>query len=483
MKIRLQAQKVKAVEDYQRKELNWNNSVLASHAEVDSSTITRFYQRSGQWENTFIKIIKALYGQEANWRDYGEYFAEAPLYGASPKSAQSIDTEAQKGKNVKYNKYTERFESLITQHCQEFVGRQFVFDRIDEIQASHTGGYICITGNPGDGKSAIASNYLQRYPDNNAFYFNIRKDAKTTRENYLKSLCGQLDSRFGLNMSIDSLSNWKDKRFLHQILAMISSRLRTTQQPLTLVIDALDEAEKSETGPGLPNPLLLPDELPEYVYCLFTRRKEYELQGLSVSNQTTIDLSSSMYKKNIDDDVADYLKQYLGDEKKGPPLWNRLIQMNYSEQDFVKIMCDKSNGNFMYLTLVTQEIATGTYEELENLNYLPAGLIAYYEEHWELLDMKNEPFRRYVLSTLLESSGPISLDTVRKLLKGIESDATTEDINKALVGWWQFLQKIVRNGNEYYHIYHESFREFLSERVTSDRGVVTQSKLEYFEGI
>ncbi len=57
-----------------------------------------------------------------------------------------------------------RFKSLVEERTRHFVGREFVFQAIDEIihDSRHSSGYILIRGEPGIGKTAIISELVRQ---------------------------------------------------------------------------------------------------------------------------------------------------------------------------------------------------------------------------------------------------------------------------------------------------------------------------------
>ena len=73
------------------------------------------------------------------------------IYGADARSIQAILEIEQQGRQ----KATERFKTLIEDKTKWFVGRTYVFDAIQSFIDCHPNGYFTITGDPGQGKSAI----------------------------------------------------------------------------------------------------------------------------------------------------------------------------------------------------------------------------------------------------------------------------------------------------------------------------------------
>lgn len=452
-------------------------------------TLSRFLQGKGiEYDNAkhFLSNLYKSKWKDAQWDIWLELATDDDI-PTSPSTESSIvpdDPYKAEDSQIRYTKYTNQFKEFIEVRRVGFVGRQYIFDDISQRQRSMPSGYISIVGNPGDGKSAIAVNYLQRNPEDNIFHFNIRRTGQNTVAGYLESICNQLDNKFGLGMQLDDPANWTNGVLFNEILERVGHRLRPTLNKLVMVVDALDEVEAMSTGPGSPNPLYLPETLPKNVYCLLTRRKTFELGGLHISDSSrAIDLTAAEYKQAIEADVTLYVQLYLGHEDKGLALYNRLRELGKTPEDFTQLMVTKSRGNFMYLTLVIPAIVKGLYKNLDDLSKLPNDLEEYYEQHWALLDMPNKPFRRYVLRVFLDTQNAIPIDQVRKYLKSYDNSVKEEDINQALVGWWQFLQESLYFGIKKYQIYHESFREFLVQKTRNDGKDVRQMQFDHFENI
>src|SRR5439155_14431694 len=98
---------------------------------------------------------------------------------------------------------------------------------------------------------------------------------------------------------------------LSRLLQEVSEKLREGE-PLVLVIDALDEAERS----GAANPLFLPPALPDGVYVVATTRpgEEYRLSAARVR-----DLALDGRSKENQGDVREYIDAHH--EKEGIRRW------------------------------------------------------------------------------------------------------------------------------------------------------------------
>ncbi|BAY76415.1 hypothetical protein NIES25_28640 [Nostoc linckia NIES-25] len=176
----------------------------------------------------------------------------------------------------------QEFEVLIQEKIRSFCGRKFVFDAFKNFLNKYPKGYFTVIGDAGMGKSAIAAKYVD---ENQAIcYFNVLQERNNRPELFIKSIRQQLINRYYLeNAENDDLS---------ALLIKASNKI-VNNQPLVIVIDALDEVEQA---PGGENILYLPKTLPDKVYFWLTRRryepgkKRLYTEGVE---QVELDLNSS----------------------------------------------------------------------------------------------------------------------------------------------------------------------------------------------
>ena len=66
------------------------------------------------------------------------------------------------------------FPAFIADRTRDFIGREWVFAKIDRWLADHDGpSFFILTGEPGVGKSAIAARLTRIRADSAAFHFHI----------------------------------------------------------------------------------------------------------------------------------------------------------------------------------------------------------------------------------------------------------------------------------------------------------------------
>ena len=352
------------------------------------------------------------------------------------------------------------FQAVISEKTEGFVGREFVFQAIEEFLVSQPNGYFIIEAEPGVGKSAIAAEYVRR--NECVAHFNVRSQGINRADQFLDSVCTQIISRYHLPYPSLPSDATRDGKFLAQLLGEVGAKLKRGER-LVIVIDALDEVDQTDHSGA--NILYLPATLPKGIYILITRRP-VTLPFTVNAPQQLFDLMA--YQDESLQDIQTYIRGAT--QRQQLRAWIDAQELTVDE--FIIQLADKSENNFMYLRYVLTEIERGVYRDF-SMETLPQGLQAYYEEHWRRMGMMDKQRKRtkikivYVLAELRE---PVS----RQLIAEFASeDAFT--VQEVLDQWEQFLRQEYVDGQSCYSIYHLSFCDFLSRKdIVQAAGVTLQ---------
>jgi hypothetical protein len=350
-----------------------------------------------------------------------------------------------------------QFRSLIDEHAKDFIGREFVFDGINQVLAGEkfASGYLIIRGEPGIGKTAIASMLVLRH--SYVHHFNIAPENIRSPRQFLENVCAQLIVRYGLDHPTLPPHAGEDSGFLSQLLAEAADRAhRSGDPPVVVVVDALDEAEDIGLAPSA-NRLYLPRALPAGVFFILTTREEADYR-LNVEHETGIWLRDD--DPANEHDVARYIETFIGAHQH--PMHEQIRAWGVEPAAFVTEMTQLSEGNFMYLVYVLPEIAAGrlSRQTVGQIDGLPRGLTGYYKRHWR--DMKDadpgrfQTVQRPVLCFLAISREPV---TIPQLMEWTHLEPG--DIKNVIADWREFLNSDPDSQPARYRIYHRSFAEFL----------------------
>jgi WD40 repeat protein len=392
------------------------------------------------------------------------------------------------------------FTSDITRLTENFTGRQWVFDDIDRWLQESEERFFILTGEPGVGKSAIAARLTQIRGDVAAYHFCQAGDVETVRPGrILRSLAAQLGEhlpdygqalantikpvhlRIEVNLNIGSMTgsqmtavyieNLEDsdpeneldiliRAPLEELQKMYAERQRTQPSLAIILIDSLDEAVTT-TGTTLVKlltQLSKSTSLPSWVRFILTSRSERRvLRGFEP-------LKPYHLRETSNESLAD-VQQYVEDRVDQPALLERLQVNQVQPQTLTSEIVNLSHGNFLYTTLLLNDIAAGR-QTLDNLAALPKSIDDIY--HGFLSRFSEEDWRdRYkpIFGVLTVAQEPISEKQISNFTK-IDS----EDVRESIRIVRQFFDVDANEQNkEIYSIFHQSFRDYLlDENRNSD---------------
>ncbi len=352
----------------------------------------------------------------------------------------------------------QQFRSLVEERTRSFVGRDYIFQAIDGHMADQIfgSGYIVLKGEPGIGKTALIAKLVEQR--GYAHHFNISQQQINSTDAFLKNISAQLIIRYDLPYSTLPLPQvTADSGFLVELLAQAVDK---SQQNVIVVVDALDESEVINNPTA--NTLLLPPALPQSVFFVVTTRESNEVQ-LQVDQKREIYINETD-PRNVED-VRNYVRAFIFEHPAA--MKNAIASWVLEEADFVEIITEKSEGNFMYLVYVLADIRAGRLNStnIGKLRDLPVGLRNYYERHWKMMRSVNpevfENLHQQVICVLASAGEAVSLDQLKEW-----THLTFGEVQRAITEWREFLnEEHMEGGGSLYRIYHTSFRDFLREAV------------------
>lgn len=108
------------------------------------------------------------------------------------------------------------FEDLVANSTEDFVGREWVFEAVDNFFAHNPCGYFRIVAEAGLGKTAIAAQLVKHYKAI-AHFFNTSQGI-TRADQCLNNLSAQLIARYKLGYDHFSESAGQDSHFFSDII-------------------------------------------------------------------------------------------------------------------------------------------------------------------------------------------------------------------------------------------------------------------------
>lgn len=358
------------------------------------------------------------------------------------------------------------FDADILKHIGFFTGRKWLFKNIDDwLSKKDSSRILMITGNPGSGKTAIASWLCENCKYIEAFHLCQQGHSdKSDPRRAVTSIVYQLSTQFP--EYLERLKSLNLKRLIEEsnaktifdslIIQPLSANFPEPDDTVVILIDALDEATKdgrNELASFISSTFLM---TPKWLRLIITTRKEVEvmtpLQGL---NPYVIDIVPN---KNIED-----IKSYLLNE-----LNNLVLNLDdYDPKSIVNFILNRSEGNFLYAAIICQELERGRLS-IDRLEEFPVGLGGIY---WEFFERKfSEKLKYYeekvrpVLEIICVAQEPLKLKMIgsilnwneydlrftkflgsyfptKKLEGMIYEDSTIQPFHRSLIDWLTDLEK------------------------------------------
>ena len=249
------------------------------------------------------------------------------------------------------------FEADIIHYQKWFTGRKWVFDKIDHWLKEESGPRLFwITGLPGIGKTAIATQLRERMPNMVAFHLCRRGNSeKSSPRRTVMSVAHQLSTQLpdyaerlailNLRQLISNPDVNAAALFDLLIVQPLARDIRRPQSPQVILIDGLDEA--SQDGRNILAEFIASEfhKLPDWLRLIITSRPDPEVtHPLQSWDRWTLEAESPENRK----DMEEYIRKMLDG------LSNAVIS-----DEVIHAIINNSEGIFLYAEWVCREILDG----------------------------------------------------------------------------------------------------------------------------
>ena len=348
------------------------------------------------------------------------------------------------------------FGADLARLSRHFTGREWLFAALENWLADQSSRVFFLTGDPGAGKSAALARLVEKDPRVGAYHFcqYTLSDSRNPRR-FVMSVAAQLatqfpDYRAALEaVNLEGLQGEETSTLLRRLVA---DPLRVVQPegPVLLIVDALDEAH---TGQAESIPRLLAarlEDLPPWVRLVLSSRKEPELLDL-FSRYRPFELAADR-----PENLAD-IRRYLEARLAAPELVHRLEAQRVAPAAVAKVIEERGEGNFLYVTQVVADIRSGQLDPAAP-NAFPRGLVGLYLNFFQRVFPDRQVYRQFrpLLEVLLAAREPLSAQAAGAAL-GRDPFEVEQDLEQVAV----FFPR--REGK--YAVYHKSLGDWLIGRA------------------
>jgi WD40 repeat protein/serine/threonine protein kinase len=389
---------------------------------------------------------------------------ELPSLRASPKSLKVYSRSySARGGDPQRLLEPWDFTPFLVEKIKGFVGREWLFQEIDEWRAKDSPAVLLIVGEPGIGKSAIVAALVHRNLEGQVLaYHCCRTDTPATLEpaSFVRSLAGMFSARLpeyaqalGCASVINSLRRADtdpESAFEAALLAPLHKIKQAKKSRYFLLIDALDESLARAHPPTIFDVLCTRlDRLPPWLGLIATTRNDPSV--LNPLRSLRVQIITAQDPKN-QDDVRRFIRFRLREapfRQKTKADRKILVRL---EDDLLR----SSAGNFLFVRTALDAIKTGqlSFDQIENL---PPGLSSLYEIFFRRLfpnPVKDFGQSRKVLETIAAAREPLTREQI--------AAATHLNPEEELLGILSRLASFVPASDGRYALFHKSLFDWLT---------------------
>ena len=350
----------------------------------------------------------------------------------------------------------------IGKHMQSFVGRKWLYEEFQSwVEHQSESRVFWLTGPAGIGKSAFSAKLALESKNVVGVHFfkhndSDKRDPKRAICALAYYLASQLPEYMNYLIGIDlGQNNLAEKNLVALFNYLLVEPLNIITPPdkrYVLVLDALDEAQNiSELLDVIGNEF---QKVPSWLGLVITSRPEADILR-RLGRLKPVEFSA-LDQLNLQD-IETYLRKNLD-----------IAQISYEEWQ-ISLLLDKSEGIFLYVTEVMNELRKGRLSLL-NINEFPAGLkgvyLSFFERQFPDLDMYAKEIRP-LLELVMVASGPLPIELIRTILSW--DDYQEVDILEQLGSLFYIKDECIEP-------YHKSIKDWIVDRNNSGKYFVSEKQ-------
>jgi tetratricopeptide (TPR) repeat protein len=365
------------------------------------------------------------------------------------------------------------FGAELSRLSRDFTGRNWLMEDLKhwlvKEEVTEQKRVFFVTGDPGTGKSAFLAQLINRHPQVAAYHF-CKSSLQDTRNPivFVCSIAAQLatqleDYRMALEeIELEDIEMHDPYDLLRRLIIDPMRKVRL-EQPILIVVDALDEASDY----GLWNiPKILSEGLndlnPSIRFVVSSRKEPAIIDRFSRyrPHEIRVDMPENA------EDITNYLNRKFGEGI----LRRKFVQSGLDPQITASSVSQKSEGNFLYVTQTVGALESGNIDPGKPETF-PAGLVGFYLNEFERIFPKGQGFDQIepILEIILAAHEPLAARDIAGFLGNDKSDVERELDKVAIYFPEREMEEITTDlppketeKEKAYQAYHKSIVEWLT---------------------
>jgi hypothetical protein len=331
----------------------------------------------------------------------------------------------------------DKVELIVSEHTQLFIGRSKEIEKLDNFLAYNSSGVLLVTASAGFGKTSLLASWLKIRHEQGYFiadhFFSQRYDRTRSAKSAYWNLLQQVytyNERY-----YEQLPNEKNE--LNKALYNILREPGKEEKPLVILIDALDELDKTDIpfSPPFPTPL------PPNVFVIASARAS-EGENPEYLSGWTNDIEPIHLDRLPRCAIADWLRK-TGDGE---------LAVFAEDTNFITQLDEITQGFPLYLSYLIDELSHAAKQKQDIRQLLaqtPKGFENYVKQQLKPLDELDLPDERWQFFALLAvAKGALEKQDV-KAITGMR-DRSLRQLHQC----WQVTRWIKISKDESYAFAH-----------------------------
>lgn len=351
----------------------------------------------------------------------------------------------------------DKVERIVQEH--EFFIQRPEQNQLDRFLCECSSGLLIVTADAGFGKTALLANWIKVLQEKDYFvayhFFQQRDNATASLSRAYRNLLQQLHLYYD-GFDYKPIANLEEER-RNELYHFVSYYAAQADNPLVILIDALDEAEHPFSPP-------FPVPLPENVFVVVSARggrdPEY-LRGWT-DNAKMIQLDRLSRKV-----ITTWLKEANGGQ----------LAEFAEDNDFISQLDEVTQGYPLYLRYLIDELSHATKQEQNarlTLEKTPKGFEQYVKVQLYDLDKLNLPDERRQFFALLATAKGTLEKTDVKAITGMK-DSSLRQLHQC----WQVTRWLKSSDDRLYAFAHPRLGEAFAAQLGDDTEDAVKKLIDY----